>query len=655
MEIALEFVRSLGMALMVFWMTVPSVAVAESSALLIDEAAELFSSAEFIRDIKISPDGKHYVVVAENDGGETASIFKYGSDEIVHVVNFDGRWGAGEIKWISNAEIAISPTFTPYLRFQRLSTPDLAVFSIDGKFKKIVFGPNAVGSQQTGLAGRRKIDGGAFLLDPLLDDPERIQIQVVDSKRSGFANLRFRTGKLEGLTYGPNEECSYAYGINGEIKYCSTFKKAKGSFVYPPTREVYELIDDEWILVHVGKPGEDVSVIRGIDSPTKFLATKESDSSITGLFEFDLETKQFTELYTDSRFDIGGVAAIGRDAVAISAHNPLPNYLYLGEASKLSSAHQTIVSAFPGKYVRITSTTEDQELVTFEISDSTTPADYYMFDVRKNEIRFLTHTAPQIANVNLRPMEPFTFTSGDGVLISGFFTQGTGGADSGSVVIVHGGPHGPFDRYQYHREVQFFSQIGLNVIQVNFRGSGGFGREFEELGYLEWSGKMIDDIVEGASFIGTQKGLAKKMCVYGGSYGGFASLSAAFRYPDFFQCAAGHVGVYDLPKMYSTGDIPEDDFGKNYLRAVISDDRDKLERDSPSYQASKIQIPVLLTHGKEDYRADVVHSRIMERRLTSLGKEVEATYVSKEMHGFADTSNERERLIQLGNFVQSSL
>ena len=166
---------------------------------------------------------------------------------------------------------------------------------------------------------------------------------------------------------------------------------------------------------------------------------------------------------------------------------------------------------------------------------------------------------------------------------------------------------------------------------------------------------MIDDIVEGASFIGTQKGLAKKMCVYGGSYGGFASLSAAFRYPDFFQCAAGHVGVYDLPKMYSTGDIPEDDFGKNYLRAVISDDRDKLERDSPSYQASKIQIPVLLTHGKEDYRADVVHSRIMERRLTSLGKEVEATYVSKEMHGFADTSNERERLIQLGNFVQSSL
>ena len=88
---------------------------------------------------------------------------------------------------------------------------------------------------------------------------------------------------------------------------------------------------------------------------------------------------------------------------------------------------------------------------------------------------------------------------------------------------------------------------------------------------------------------------------------------------------------------------------------MISDDRDKLERDSPSYQASKIQIPVLLTHGKEDYRADVVHSRIMERRLTSLGKEVEATYVSKEMHGFADTSNERERLIQLGNFVQSSL
>ena len=104
-----------------------------------------------------------------------------------------------------------------------------------------------------------------------------------------------------------------------------------------------------------------------------------------------------------------------------------------------------------------------------------------------------------VKSLALEKMEPFSFSARDGLKVHGMFTPGVM-AMRGTVVLVHGGPHGPFDAYGWDYQVQFFSQMDISVIQVNFRGSGGFGRNFEEAGYREWSGKMIDDIVEGAEF-----------------------------------------------------------------------------------------------------------------------------------------------------------
>ena len=650
MEIALEFVRSLGMALIALCTTVPLTTMAQSGVLSLAEAADLFSRTSYIFDMKISPDGKHFFVSADQDGDQTASIFDMRTNKPVHVINFDRGWKVGGITWISNSELAITPRITPILRNIDVVTGDLAVFSIDGKVKKIIYGPNAKGSSVTAMAGRIRSSGGALILNPMLDERRRMLVQIYESYRTGVAEIHTRSGALRGLRYGPERYCNFALDSEGKLRFCSAVDEMTDF----PT--IYELVDDQWVSVYTSDSRERVQIVGPLSSPEKYLAIKESASSVMGLYEFDSSTKTFTELYVGETFDIAGV---GLDPVfglvGIDARDPKPNYLYLRGESNLSDAHERLAAAFPGQFVRITSATSDAEQMIAVVGGTRSAGSFYFFDTKKDEIRFLAKRRPWLDEDSLVDMQPFSFTASDGLEVHGLFTPGVAGGQRGTIVMPHGGPHGPFDAYGWDYQVQFFSQMDISVIQVNFRGSGGFGRNFEEAGYREWSGKMIDDIVEGAEFIKQREELPEQMCVYGASYGAFAAASAVFRYPDYFKCAAGHVGVYDLPEMFVSGDIPERESGKAFLRRVLGTDEQKLRADSPSFNVDKIRVPMLLTAGKSDERAPPVQTEIMEKRLREAGKAVEARYIAREGHGFGSSENEQARLQQTGGFILKHL
>jgi dipeptidyl aminopeptidase/acylaminoacyl peptidase len=629
-------------------------ASAEEQVLSLEQASEIFAQRGFVTNIKISPDGEHYFVVAEQNEDQTLSIFKLESNELVRVVNFDRRWQAGSITWISQNEIAISPDIRPLDDYRRLSVGQLVVVDLED-FIEPVFG-SLVKTQTGSIAGRRSIvsEGNAALMDPLLDQPGWIKIKVAKDYRLGFAELEFKTGRIRNLEWGPNRGCQFVMDENAEVRLCTTEKMENGHQLDSKIYEIYAFDGSQWELIYESPEWHFTRVFTPYDGIDKFLVMKESPSSRQGLYEFETKTKTFKELYTDPDFDLSWISYDRQTGIAaIEAHNPMPNYIYLEASGSAATVHQQLAAAFPEHYVNVTSYTEDETKLIFRVSSSQNPGTFYLFDRQKSQIRYLADYSPEMAALPFKKMEPFNFTSDDGLKIHGLFTPGVGQDSKGSVVIAHGGPHGPYDRWGFRGSVHFFSQLGYNVIQVNFRGSGGFGRKFEEAGYLEWSGKMIDDIIDGVRFISEKKNLPDARCIYGGSYGGFAAASAAFRYPDFFDCAAGHVGVYDLEsKIYNTGDINDYKAGIDYLNRVLGTDNEKRRNDSPVNNVDKIKIPMLLTHGNQDYRADVVHSKLMERRLRSLGKEVETMYVMRETHGFASTENEKKRLTQLGAFVE---
>jgi dipeptidyl aminopeptidase/acylaminoacyl peptidase len=224
------------------------------------------------------------------------------------------------------------------------------------------------------------------------------------------------------------------------------------------------------------------------------------------------------------------------------------------------------------------------------------------------------------------------------------------------IVMVHGGPHGIYDRWGYDNEAQLFASRGYAVMQVNYRGSGGRGRDFEAAGYKRWGREMQDDITSAVKWaIADGVADAKRVCIYGASYGGYAALTGVFREPDMFRCAVGMAGVYDLSLMFDEGDIQTVKSGVNYLKDVLGTDMEDLKRRSPVYNADKIHAAVLLLHGKDDRRAPLEHAKRMRAALEKAGNPPEWVTEWGEGHGFYDEKNREAAYQRILDFFAKHL
>jgi dipeptidyl aminopeptidase/acylaminoacyl peptidase len=252
----------------------------------------------------------------------------------------------------------------------------------------------------------------------------------------------------------------------------------------------------------------------------------------------------------------------------------------------------------------------------------------------------------------MRPMEPFAIKARDGMKLHGYLTRPVGEGPHPMVVLPHGGPHGIRDVWAFDSEVQMLANRGYAVLQVNFRGSGGYGMDFEEAGYRKWGASMQDDVTDATQWaIDNKHADKRRICIYGASYGGYTALMGAVREPALYRCAVGFAGVYDLELMLSSADIPRSKSGRAYLGLALGDDRPDLRSRSPAHNADKISIPVLLIHGKEDWRADFEQAKRMKAALESNKKSYEWMVLSKEGHGVYDEDSRREMYERVLGFL----
>jgi dipeptidyl aminopeptidase/acylaminoacyl peptidase len=244
----------------------------------------------------------------------------------------------------------------------------------------------------------------------------------------------------------------------------------------------------------------------------------------------------------------------------------------------------------------------------------------------------------------MRPMQTVRYRSLDGTEIPAYLTLPADGArNSPAVVLVHGGPV-VRDRWAWNPEVQMLASRGYAVLQPQFRGSAGFGRKFEIAGYREWGRAMQDDVTAGAQWLAEQ-GIAdpRRMCIYGGSYGGYATLWALVKTPRLFRCGASIAGISDLG-LFLAGDtdIGKRETGRLYLLRTVGnaqEDAARLDEVSPLRHAGAIEVPVLLAHGNLDRRVPIIHSERMLEALKASGKQVEWLLLRGEQHGFAHPEN----------------
>ena len=261
----------------------------------------------------------------------------------------------------------------------------------------------------------------------------------------------------------------------------------------------------------------------------------------------------------------------------------------------------------------------------------------YLFDRDSGSVRFLMKGAPQLDPARMSKVVPFSFKARDGLTLYGYMTMPRGGGKGLPTIInPHGGPIGIRDDWGFNGEAQLLASRGYLVVQLNYRGSGGYGQAFEDRGHGEWGTKMQDDLTDVTRWVAAQ-GYAdpSRVCIYGGSYGGYASLMAVAKEPDLYKCAVGYAGVYDLEMMYHKGDVSERESGKRYLRRTIGTDETQLHARSPAFLADRIKAPVFLAAGLKDERAPPEQTAAMRDALKAAGHPAEEVILEpNEMHGF---------------------
>jgi len=360
------------------------------------------------------------------------------------------------------------------------------------------------------------------------------------------------------------------------------------------------------------------------------------------LTRVDLATGASTLLAADPDTDVSGVILHPdtRDPQVVSILKDRMTYVVLDPS--VEDDVKAIRALHPGDPVFSGRDEADQTwLVAFTYDAGSIT--YYMYDRPSKSGRLLFEARPSLSSYTLAAMEPFTFTARDGLTIHGYVTFPPGLDRTGlpAVLNVHGGPQ-VRDTWGYDPEAQWMSNRGYLCVQVNYRGSTGYGKAFVAAGDREWGGKMHDDLIDAVSYV-VREGWAdpSRVAIYGGSYGGYAALVGAAFTPGVFCCAVDIVGPSNLKTLLET--IPPywaPMIAQLYRRVGNPEtDVDFLWSRSPLSRARDIRIPLLIAQGANDPRVKQAESEQIVAALADAGIEHEYLLFPDEGHGFAKPEN----------------
>lgn len=317
--------------------------------------------------------------------------------------------------------------------------------------------------------------------------------------------------------------------------------------------------------------------------------------------------------------------------------------------------HAVLSQAFPGREILPYGRLFDDELLFAVISD-VKPFALFRYDPVKREAHKLIDSHPAVSALEWAPMQPVMFKARDGYDLHGYLTlplKRTAGQHVPLIALSHGGPF-TRDNWGFEPEVQFFAALGYAVLQVDYRGSSGYGKKHRLKTILDVNDLSVDDVVDGIRWaIGENYADPRKIVAYGGSYGGYISLAIATRYPDLPAAVIGFAGVYDWEEqMIDDRDEMEVfmDWRADYY-VPFKESAGRYRTTSPSRFADKVRCPVLLLHGDIDARVDMHQSRTMAKALRAAGKQVEVVKNVSGIHGLPREGQRRAYYSALAAFL----
>jgi len=616
---------------------------------------DFFRSPEFSA-LTLSPNGKYIAVLSPVNNRRNIVIMETDGLKNIKPITGFKKQNIRSFYWANNHEIIFT--------LDSDGNEAFSIYKIDTQKKK---------SKVIKLVGSQVDSSGirsASTVHTLPDDPKHIIVQYNGRKvkapdlyklpiDSRWSEKRGKNTKMKIIAKNPGDVQGWVLDHDGDVRGGISIIGLKGKFHYKEKGEATFRVIKEFNVEDEG-----ISPL-GFDFDNKTMYVSSNIGRDRGaIYKYDPQTDKLGEMvFGHDVVDVGGLMMSRKQKklLGVGYFDDYPESVYFDAAT--AKMMKTLEHVFPGKQVNITSISKDEMLNIVLVHNDTDPGNYYLFDRNKNSLKPLVPSMEWLKPSDLSPMKPIKFTSRDGLTIRGYITipKDSNGKKLPLIINPHGGPFGIRDLWGFNPEHQFFASRGYVTVQVNYRGSGGYGRNFQQAGYGgKWGAEMQNDLTDAVKYV-VDQGIAdpEKVCIYGASYGGYATMAGLTFTPDLYKCGINYVGVTDVGLLFES--MPKHwEPQKELLKQQIGDPDDKalMKRMSPLAHVDKIKAPLMIIQGAKDPRVVKQHATDLRDALEDRGIELtDDEWIMKkdEGHGFRKQENIYELYTKMEKFLAKHL
>lgn len=562
-----------------------------------------------------------------------------------------------DIAWANNERMIVTVSQPFKLFKQQYRTNHMYSISLDGQS---VFELKKRGNKkQTELEFYRS---RPHLLSILPKDSKHILVTINDARDDNYTSVfkvNVETGAFEKYVANTNKVIGWHVNRLGEVLMSvGTDDNHNTDFSYYYTRKTEQ---DKWQLVKKVEAFEDERFQPKLFEPETNSIIVSSDHKLNklALWRYYIDSGEYELLgEAPGTLDIDGpIWQRNNDSYTIVGYRYTEHFskrVYFDHNSQKVSQQLVGLFAKSGLKAGIYSQDEKKNRVIISaLSDNKAPK-FYLYDKAKAKISPWYGQFPGLNKAKLPSVKPFEFEARDKMKLNGYITLPEGISNPPLVVFPHGGPYGVRDYQYFDPFVQLMASRGYAVLQVNYRGSGGFGNDYQTTGYGEWGKTMQTDLVDAVNWVKEQK-LADtdNACIAGASYGGYAALAAGYQTPKLYKCIVSIAGVGDMDAQINFWKRRGN--AKSFVKNAVNESGDSMKPISPAFHAAKYEAPVLLIHGKVDTRVSYRQSEQMYDALKEAGKKVEIELFKYGTHHLNDATNRKKAMKLMVDFLDEHL
>ncbi|GJQ63939.1 MAG: peptidase [Melioribacteraceae bacterium] len=500
-------------------------------------------------------------------------------------------------------------------------------------------------------------DGVAIKLISLLrDDDEHILASFNINTETLFDvyKLNVYTGEIDLLVKNPGSVISWIADNSGEVRVAISSDVANMGMLYRKNST------EEFSLIKYTSFTDSFYPLRFTPDNKYMYVASSIGRDKTAIIKYDPDNKKEIEtVYSSKEADVNHVLISRKtnEVVGVKYNTSHLNYELFTDYHK--NIYDDIAAKLPGMEFYVTDLDRNEQKALLKAYSDKSPGEYYLYEVSTNKMEKLANPEPWINPDEMADMKPVSYISRDGLKINGYLTVPKGRKPHNLPVVVlpHGGPW-LRDYWGFDPDVQFLANRGYAVLQINFRGSTGFGKAFHQAGYKEWGGKIIDDISDGVHWLINQEiADSNRIGIYGFSFGGYAAIAGLAFTPELYRCGVSYAGLVDIFS-YLDGIPPKWQSYKDMMYKMVGDpasDSLLIHQHSPIFYQSQIDDPLFVAMGANDPRVSQKDMDILTAKLKKRGLEVIYMVKGDEGHGYRKEENRLEFYSTMEKFLAKNL